>query len=244
MELMGMATGSAFYDTGYYNIAAKRPEEDIGKGATAPFINPLTGEKYPLSFVRLAMLKRDGLLPADVAAYTPDLPPGQANPTPDRVAVDGAIKVPALRNVELNGPYFSNGIAATLMQVVEFYNRGGNFPAENLENLAPVITPLSLSDQEKRELVAFLLSLTDDRVRNEAAPFDHPEIFIANGERGDANTVLGDCSQLKPSGFQRCDRVLVLPATGTAGRQPAGLKPLRPFLDDAGNPAFHFRGQQ
>ena len=41
--------------------------------------------------------------------------------------------------MELTGPYFHNGGAATLMQVVEFYTRGGNFPAANVDNLNPFI---------------------------------------------------------------------------------------------------------
>jgi hypothetical protein len=44
-----------------------------------------------------------------------------------RAAVNGAFKTPGLRNVELTGPYMHNGSMATLEQVVQFYNRGGNF---------------------------------------------------------------------------------------------------------------------
>jgi len=38
-------------------------------------------------------------------------------------------------------------------------------------------------------MVAFMVALTDERVRNESAPFDHPEIFIPNG---DPNIVVPD----------------------------------------------------
>ena len=44
----------------------------------------------------------------------------------ERDAIDGAFKVPSLRNVELTGPYFHNGGQATLEQVIQFYNRGGD----------------------------------------------------------------------------------------------------------------------
>ena len=54
-----------------------------------------------------------------------------------RVAVDGAFKTPGLRNSELTGPYFHNGGMATLRQVVQFYNRGGNFCSFNLRDLDP-----------------------------------------------------------------------------------------------------------
>ena len=40
----------------------------------------------------------------------------------------GEFRTPSLRNVSLRGPYFHNGSKATLTDVVEFYNRGGDFP--------------------------------------------------------------------------------------------------------------------
>ena len=42
------------------------------------------------------------------------------------VAADGTFKIPGLRNVELTAPYFHTGGEATLMDVVNFYARGGN----------------------------------------------------------------------------------------------------------------------
>jgi hypothetical protein len=52
-----------------------------------------------------------------------------------RIVTRGAFKVPTLRNQEFQGPYFHTGGDATLRQVVEFYARGGNFPATNVEHL-------------------------------------------------------------------------------------------------------------
>ena len=89
-------------------------------------------------------------------------------------AVDGAFKTPALRNVEFTGPYFHNGGQATLEEVVDFYARGGDFPAA-------AIRPLNLSADDRAALVAFLKALSDDRVRFERAPFDHPEICVSTG---------------------------------------------------------------
>ena len=43
-----------------------------------------------------------------------------------RVAVDGAFKVPSLRNVALTPPYFHNGGQKSLAEVVAFYDRGGD----------------------------------------------------------------------------------------------------------------------
>ena len=77
-----------------------------------------------------------------------------------------------MRNVEFTGPYFHNGGQATLEQVVEFYNRGSDFPAGGL---GPDIRRLNLNANERGSIVAFMKALTDDRVKFQRAPFDHPE---------------------------------------------------------------------
>ncbi len=68
----------------------------------------------------------------------------------------GAFKTPTLRDVALTAPYMHNGVYKTLAEVVEHYNKGG----VNMENLDPNLKPLHLNDQEKADIVAFLLSLT------------------------------------------------------------------------------------
>jgi cytochrome c peroxidase len=137
--------------------------------------------------------------------------------TPGAVAVDGSFKVPGLRNVELNGPYFHNGSRSTLRQVVDFYNRGGDFANANQ---ARDIKPLGLKEDDKNALVSFLMALTDERVRWEAGPFDHPEFNIANGHTGSETSVVMDpldgCAE---------DDMITLPATGIGG----GAAPLAPF---------------
>ena len=45
----------------------------------------------------------------------------------DDIARTGFFKAPQLRNVALTAPYFHNGSQLTLEQVVEYYNRGGDF---------------------------------------------------------------------------------------------------------------------
>jgi cytochrome c peroxidase len=82
-------------------------------------------------------------------------------------------KTPNLRNVALHAPYMHNGRFATLEEVVDFYNRGGDFDAPNMD-----IDPLGLSNQQKADLVAFLKRpLTDARVANELPPFDRPKLY-------------------------------------------------------------------
>ncbi len=87
----------------------------------------------------------------------------------------GSMKVPSLRNVELHAPYMRNGRFATLEDVVEFYNRGGDFTAPNK---APAMQPLNLTTQQKADLVAFMKRpLTDARVAGESGPFSRPVLY-------------------------------------------------------------------
>ncbi len=96
-------------------------------------------------------------------------------------------KSPSLRNIELTGPYFHNGGARTLEEAVQFYVRGADFFHENIADLDPDvdgISELQNNPQGVADLVAFLRTLTDERVRLQKAPFDHPELVIPNGHSG------------------------------------------------------------
>ena len=89
---------------------------------------------------------------------------------------NGKFKTPTLRNVELRAPYMHNGRFATLEEVIEFYNRGGDFDAPNIDR--DLIRPLNLTSQEKADLVAFMKRpLTDSRVAQELPPFDRPTLY-------------------------------------------------------------------
>jgi cytochrome c peroxidase len=108
---------------------------------------------------------------------------------------DGSCKASSLRNVELNGPYFHNGGAATLQQVLDNYDVGGKFSRDPLNkvDMLPDITELNLEgaslpfsfdhngvspSKPEQALVSFLLALTDERVKKEIKPFDHPQLFV------------------------------------------------------------------
>ncbi|MEM8501368.1 MAG: cytochrome c peroxidase [Pseudomonadota bacterium] len=65
-----------------------------------------------------------------------------------------------LRNIALSAPYMHDGSLATLKDVLDFYNRGG----EANPLLDPLMRPLDLSQGELNDLLAFLLSLTGDNV--------------------------------------------------------------------------------
>jgi len=69
-------------------------------------------------------------------------------------------KTPSLRNVALTAPYMHNGTLLTLEEVIEYYDRGGT----GSEGQDPRVSPLHLTSEEKRALLAFLRSLTGDNV--------------------------------------------------------------------------------
>jgi cytochrome c peroxidase len=68
----------------------------------------------------------------------------------------GAYKTPTLRNIELTAPYMHDGSIATLEEVVDYYDKGGN----KNQFLNPAIFPLHLTKQEKIDLLAFMKTLT------------------------------------------------------------------------------------
>jgi hypothetical protein len=219
----------AIYDNGFYNIGLVPAGNDLGVGGRDPWGNPL-------SFAREFKSQLAG-------GPAPDAISHSLNPctfqviegcivitnADQRDAVDGSFKAPGLRNVELTGPYFHTGGYATLEQVVDFYSRGGNVRnmgqvgdtsgyGANRSNFDTDIFKLGLTADERAELVAFLKALTDERVRWERAPFDHPSLLIPHGAVGDNTSV--------PSvGGRAIDQFMSIPAVGAAGLSA----PIQPF---------------
>ena len=256
LEHMEMADGyNAFYDGGFYNIGVRPTVEDIGVGGTDPY-------GFDLSLARSLKWRQLG---------KPQLAPDTFDPTPcrwlvqfspctnipkwadpltsERDNVDGAFKVPSLRNVGLTPPYFHNGGESNLRDVLHFYSRGGNrrgpveddstglatptpFGQINHTNLDPDIgvqlTPvpeqhnaLLLTENEIDDLVQFLLSLTDERVACHSGVFDHPELPIYMGQK----EVAVGSPQLAN------DIIRILPAVGQRGLKSIG-KPCQPNSGD------------
>lgn len=165
------------YDQGVYNLGVRKTEEDLGIGNQDPFGNPL-------SWIGI-LTTPPGQIPSRELLTIPI--PNIANPPihiRERTLTHGAFKVPTLRNLELTAPYFHNGGQATIRQVVEFYNRGGDFREHNSRNIDFEIGKLNLTNAQIDDLVAFLTgALTDERVKQQKAPFDHPQLFVPNGHR-------------------------------------------------------------
>lgn len=72
----------------------------------------------------------------------------------------GKFITPTLRNIEKTAPYYHDGSLATLEQLVEHYNSGG----KAFYTKSELIKPLNLTDYEKKALIAFLKSLTDEEL--------------------------------------------------------------------------------
>jgi cytochrome c peroxidase len=70
----------------------------------------------------------------------------------------GAFKTPTLRNIAFSGPYMHDGSQKTLMEVVEWYAKGGH----PNPYLSEKIKKLDLTQQDKEDLVAFMESLTGE----------------------------------------------------------------------------------
>lgn len=75
----------------------------------------------------------------------------------------GLWRTKGLRQVAETGPYFRDGQAATLRDVIDFYDRGGD-PTGTFLGGPKEIRPLNLSNQEKEWLQEFLQTLTGDPV--------------------------------------------------------------------------------
>ena len=206
------------YDSGWYNVGVRPTREDPGLGGLDPF-------RMPLSWVGLfqATNATTQNLPGDtlgcfgmgttlfpnqlVNAKGLPLLSGPLRRT-DPTDVAGTFKAPGLRNVELTGPYFHNGGKMSLAQVVGFYAGGADFGLTTNPTKHPAVLPLGLSAQQIDDLVAFLVSMTDDRVAYERAPFDHPELLVPEGDRNGTDIMV---------------RVPAVGAAGVAQRAPRFL---------------------
>ncbi len=73
----------------------------------------------------------------------------------------GKFKVPGLRNVALTAPYMHDGRFATLEEVVEFYSDPYQFVSDPINIDRLMVKPMNFTAEEQRDLVNFLLSLTD-----------------------------------------------------------------------------------
>lgn len=96
--------------------------------------------------------------PGEISGHEGAAELGRFLVTGDSVDI-GAFKVPSLRDVELTAPYFHDGSARSLADVVRFYSQGGNSdPRRDWE-----LQAVNLDEGEQTDLVLFLKTLTGSR---------------------------------------------------------------------------------
>jgi hypothetical protein len=239
MERMLMGDFSVrVYDSGFYHVGVRPGHEDIGLADKDGI--PTSG--LPLSDAATAQL-------SVCAGGTPPIIPGRPGDgigtaplsCTEPISSYGTEKTPGLRNLALTAPYFHNGGQLSLEQVVEFYDRGGDFPLASDEPTCPAtiseinclmdpnVQPLGLTLQEQTDLVDFLRNgLLDGRTLNQAAPFDHPSLTVPNGHAVDAN---GYPVPDPNHPGQAQDLYMTIPANGKSGALP-----LPSFLQNVARP--------
>ena len=83
---------------------------------------------------------------------------GRGAELPGIVKMQHAFKTPGLRNIDQRAPYMHDGSLKTLADVIEHYDQGGT----KRPSLSNDMHPLGLTEQEKKDLVAFMKSLTSE----------------------------------------------------------------------------------
>ncbi len=84
-----------------------------------------------------------------------------------------AFRTPTLRNVALTAPYFHTGGVgfspgyADLRAVIDFHRRGGNDEGLAPSEVDPLLRQVELSEEDVLDLVAFLESLSAERLRSD-----------------------------------------------------------------------------
>ena len=106
----------------------------------------------------------------------------------------GSFKTPTMRNVVLTGPYFHDGGHDSLDKVLDHYR----VPLNNLGAGEPVPSSgialeregqpraTAIPESAHEPVIEFLKSLTDSRVQNGLAPFDHPSLKVPVSDQVDA----------------------------------------------------------
>jgi cytochrome c peroxidase len=91
----------------------------------------------------------------------------------------GAFKTSQLRNVGISAPYMHDGSLNTLWDVMDHYNKGG----ETNLYLDGGIEPLALTEREVDQVVAFMFTLTDDRLAEDNAAEQSRQKQLAASQR-------------------------------------------------------------
>jgi cytochrome c peroxidase len=95
----------------------------------------------------------------DIGLYDEDI--GRAGVDPKDPKARYAFKTPSLRNISYRAPYMHHGLMTDLEQVIDHFANGGIERASRSD----LMQPFELDDTERRQLVAFLHSLTAEKTK-------------------------------------------------------------------------------
>jgi cytochrome c peroxidase len=104
----------------------------------------------------------------------------------------GKFKVPTLRNIAMTAPYMHDGSVAKLEDAIAHYSAGGRTISEgpyagvgrNNPNKSPLVKGFALSEAQRRDLVAFLESLTDGQLLRDPRFADPWRGLLRGGSSG------------------------------------------------------------
>ena len=134
------------YDQSFYNIGVRPWQEDLGIGGNDPYGNPLSIAK--LLTMNPAQVPSKELL---TISYPNVASPPRSSMNAYRLTALSRFR--ACEIPSLTAPYFHNGGQATLKQVVQFCNRGGDFRDHNVQFVDFEIGKLNLrKDRSIRSL--------------------------------------------------------------------------------------------
>lgn len=97
--------------------------------------------------------------------------------TTKRDADRGLFRTPTLRYLEFTPPYMHNGAFFTLEEVIDFYDEGGGESA----NKSPLLQPLNLTEEQKADLLDFLLAMTGDEIIHDPPSLPAYEVLPVPG---------------------------------------------------------------
>ncbi|MEC8473274.1 MAG: hypothetical protein VXZ38_01370, partial [Planctomycetota bacterium] len=114
-------------------------------------------------------------LAVDPGATVANLNLNSPFPNDEAEADAGFFKSTHLFNLPLTAPYFHDGSAATIKEMLDFYVRGGN---HDLPDLNSHIRVLDATPAEQQLVIEMMEILTDPRIAAGTGPYAHPSLKL------------------------------------------------------------------
>jgi cytochrome c peroxidase len=146
-------------------------------GGDSPFDRYMRGDRAAMTDLQIRGMARfeqigcsnchNGPMFSDFQTHVLGIPDNPRLSAPDAGVDEGfAFRTASLRNVALTAPYMHSGVLTTLDRVIEFYDDGRRRPQNanvSRQQLDPLLRRLDNPGRGRRDLLAFLGALTDER---------------------------------------------------------------------------------